>query len=375
MQPTAGPKTRTAYLVPVRSLRVDVVELTERLLADEGADRTLEVCADQLEAAGLTIDRRDELSAIVARRGQDGLALSGHVDVVPAGEEWSRDPFGNEADDDRLYGRGASDMRGPVACMLAAVERTDAPVTVVLTTDEETTMETARELSSEGILEDAPLTVVGEPTGLDVATIGKGVCWIRVVATGDRGHASTPRGEHGRGPSAPERLVEALAKLDPQPIRASHPDLGPATAAISGIESEPTPFNALAGRAEARIDCRFPPPSTPDDVERSVSSKLGLPTEGLEIEMPKKEPAFLGDEELGAKLVELFGEHGIDSELVGVVFASEAGHWQRNGATLICGPGSIDRAHGPDEYVTLDELEAGVQAYAAMLDWSTERWA
>ncbi len=352
---------------------MDVVALTRELLADEDADRALGICADRLEAAGLEVEHREEMGALVAHRGEGGLALSGHLDVVPAGEGWTREPFGGDLEDGCLYGRGASDMRGPVACMIRAVERTEAPVSVVLTTDEETTMDTVRQLVDEDVLSEAPLVVVGEPTGLDVATAGKGVLWVRLTATGAQGHASTPRGEAGRGPSGPERLVEALCELPAEPIRLTHPELGPATAAISGLASDETPFNVLAGRAQARIDCRFPPPGTPEDVEASIRSKLGLPAEGLEVEIAKREPAFVGDDAQAAEMVEVLGQAGLAVSTTSVVFASEAGHWQRVAPTVICGPGSIDRAHGPDEHVTVDELEAGVDAYTRLVEWRGQR--
>lgn len=352
---------------------MDVVELAETLIEDEDADRALDVCAERLEAAGLTVDRRRDLGALVARRGEGGLALSGHVDVVPAGEGWTHRPFGGEVEEGQLYGRGTSDMRGPVACMLTAVDRTEDPVTVTLTTDEETTMDAVRSLVDEGVLSDAPLVVVGEPTELDVATAGKGVLWMRLTATGQRGHASTPRGEGGRGPSGPERLVEVLAKLPTEPIRLTHPELGPATAAVTGLESEQTPFNVLAGEATARIDCRFPPPGTPGDVEASLRNKLGVPAEDLAVEIAKREPAFLGDEDQADAVVEVLSQAGIPSQTTAVVFASEAGHWQRVAPTLICGPGSIDRAHAPDEHVTAEELEQGADAYERLIRWSASK--
>lgn len=349
---------------------MDVVDLTEALVKTEDASRALRLCADRFEAAGLTVEHRSEAGALIARRGEGGLALSGHVDVVPAGEEWTHRPFGGTVEDGRVVGRGTSDMRGPVACMVRAVERTDEPVTVVITSDEETTMDTVRSFVEEGVLSGQDLVVVGEPTGMDVATAGKGLLWARIQATGARGHASTPREGEGRGPSAPERLVETLAKLPAEPVRLEHPELGPATAALTGLQSEETPFNVLAGRAEARVDCRFPPPGMPDDVAGSIRSKLGLPAEGLELEVVKREPAFLGAEDLASPVLERLNAAGIGAEGTVVDFASEAGHWQRSAPTLICGPGSIDRAHAPDEFITVSELEAGMKGYTALVRWA-----
>lgn len=341
--------------------------LAERLVAQPEPEPALSIAEERLEAAGLTIEH-PRGGVLAAHRGEGGLALSGHVDVVPVSEEWSADPFGGSFQDGRLYGRGTSDMRGPVAAMIAALERTQAPASIVLTTDEETQMGQVRALVDDGYLDQAEAIVVGEPTGMDVAVAGNGVLWARVEVTGDRGHASTPRGEAGRGPSAPERLVEVVSDLPSTPLKVEHPRVGGATLAVSGLDSEETPFNVLAGEAKARVDVRFPPPKMPDDVERALRSHLDLPREGVELSFAKREPAFLGDEAIGAQACEALHQAGVEAELVGVGYASEAGHWQRIADTLICGPGSIDRAHKADEYVDADELEAGVEGYASLVE-------
>lgn len=229
-------------------------------------------------------------------------------------------------------------------------------------------MDTVRSWVEEGVFEDASLVVVGEPTHLQVAVASKGLVWVRLTARGARGHASTPRGDGGRGPSGPERLVEALANLPARPVRAMHPRVGEATLAVSGLESDPTPFNVLAGEAQARLDVRFPPPKMPQDVVRSLRSHLDLPVEGLEMGFEKREPAFLGEEATGRWARSVLSDAGVDSELVGVDFVSEAGHWQRLTDTLILGPGSISRAHRPDEYIERGELKEGVGAYSALVE-------
>ncbi len=348
---------------------MDPVEVLVELLREESASVALERCKDWLEEAGLSVEVHEKEEALVARRGEGGVVLSGHVDVVPEGEGWTRDAFGGEVEDGRVYGRGASDMRGPVACMVSAVEATEAPVGVVLTTDEETTMEGVRSLVDREVLGEVPLVVVGEPTGLRVAAASKGVLWFRLRGVGERGHGSTPRGEGGRGASAVERLVEVLGDLPHHPIRLEYPGLGPATAAVTGLRCEQTPFNVLAGEASARVDCRFPPPGVAEDVEASVRSKLGLPREGVSLEVVKREPAFLGSEEVAGAVVGVLEGVGGSSGVRSVMFASEAGHWQRVASTVVCGPGRIERAHAPDEFVTVGELERGVRAYEALVGW------
>lgn len=345
---------------------MDVQALAEALVAAEPPSQALGVAADALASHGFELQQASAPAPnLIARRGAGGVVLSGHVDVVPAGEGWAREPFGGTLEDGVLTARGASDMRGPVACMLAAAAATSEPCTVVLTSDEEVTMDTARHLVATEALRAPPLIVVGEPTELEVASASKGVLWVQIELTGARAHASASMDESG--PSAPERLLDLLDLLDGAPIRLDHPELGPATLRVTGMESEPTPFNALAGWAKARVDCRFPPPASSEDVERSVHSKLGLPVEGVELTVHKREPAFLVDDAVAEDVVAALDGVGVGSRRTVVSFASEAGHFQAIAPTVICGPGSIDRAHKPDEFIRASELEAGERAYAGLI--------
>lgn len=348
---------------------MDVLALAARLT--EAADPTgpLATCWEILDDAGFALEAPLP-GTLVASRGEGGVVLSGHLDVVPAGDGWTTPPFGSAPEKGVLTARGASDMRGPVSAMLVALARSGAPARVVLTTDEETTMEAARALAAGGLVDDAPLVVVGEPTGLAVGTCGKGVAWLALEVAGDRGHASVPR--DARGPSAPERLVATLARLDEGVLPWDHPVLGSATVALSGLGSEETPFNVLAGRAWARLDCRFPHPGTPEEARRRVAEALDLTDVGARLTLEKEEPPFEGAQELGVALAARLTKAGLASKAGGVSFASEAGHWGPRAPTLVCGPGDIGRAHAGDEHVTRDELEAGVRAYETILAWVAE---
>ncbi len=357
-----------AYTGPTACPRVDVTEIAERLLAGPEVGPCLELAGDLCEAAGMAVERLEDHGALVAWRGERGCLLSGHVDVVPVGEGWSVEPFGNTVDQGRLYGRGASDMRGPVAAMLAALEDTRVPAGLVLTSDEETTMATARELAGEArVTGPATAAVVGEPTGLDVATCGKGVAWMQVTVTAPSGHASTPRGTGGRSASAPERLIELMAEVPAEPLEIDHPVLGQPTLAVTGLGSHEGPFNVLAPEAWARIDGRFPAPVMPDEMVRAVQQAMGHP-EDVEITLAKREPPFEGPDHLGDRCVGALDASGLTSEVIGVDYASEAGHWQTCCPTVVCGPGSISRAHKPDEHITREELEAGVRGYTRLLE-------
>lgn len=357
-----------AYTDPAGCRPVDVAEITEHLLAGPETAPCLDLAEELCRDAGLDVDRLEGHDALVAWRGTGGCLLSGHVDVVPVGDGWSHEPFGNTVEDGRLYGRGASDMRGPVAAMLAALAGTQGPAGLVLTSDEETTMATARALVGDPrVTGPAQAVVVGEPTGLEVATCGKGVAWMQVKVTAPSGHASTPRGQGGRPASAPERLVELLAKLPPEPLAVEHPVLGPATVAVTGLGSQEGPFNVLSPEAWARLDARFPVPLLPEEMVRAVQQAMGHP-EDIEISLAKREPPFEGPDDLGQRCVQALEDTGLPSRLIGVDYASEAGHWQAACPTVVCGPGSIQRAHKPDEHITVDELDAGTRAYRSLIE-------
>ncbi len=306
-----------------------------------------------------------------------GVVLSGHTDVVPVvGQPWSSDPFAARTDNGRIYGRGSCDMKGFIACALALAPRFAAlelarPLHLAFTYDEETGCLGAplmlAELGRSGPRPAA--AIIGEPTGMQVVGGHKGCFEYTTEVRGLEGHASTP----ARAVNAVEyavryihRLLALGAELEGRAPTASPFDPPHTTVSVGAIEG------GIARNVVAR-ECRFEWEMRPvvgadaafvhtaldDYVQhtllpemRSRSAEAAITTETI-AEVDGLEP--LPDSPALALACALTG-----ANTSGVVaFGTEAGLYQGAGIpAVLCGPGSIDQAHKPDEYVEIAQLEA-----------------
>lgn len=305
-----------------------------------------------------------------------GIVLSGHSDVVPvADQDWSSDPFDMVERDGRLYGRGACDMKGFIACCIAILPELDVealkrPLHFAFTYDEETGCLGAQALV--GLLRNNPLkpsiAVIGEPTEMRVIEGHKGCCEYTTHFTGLEGHGSAP----DAGVNAVEYAVryvghllevrEALKMRAPQGGRFDPPWT---TLNIGGLHGG-VAHNVIPGKAMVEWEFRPVQPSDYDYVTSEVRAFVGevlLPA--MREVYPKAdvvtetigEVAGLEPMERNAArdlVLALTGENDVDV----VAFATEGGLFQSLGMdVVVCGPGSIVQAHKPDEYVELAQLE------------------
>ena len=318
------------------------------------------------------------LYATIGPQDRGGIVLSGHTDVVPVeGQTWTTDPFTLRVGNGRAYGRGAVDMKAFDALALALIPEFQAaklrtPIHIMLSYDEETTclgvVDAIRRLGHDLPMPKA--AIVGEPTMLEVVDAHKSVVTFTTTVHGFEAHSSKPY----LGASAVMTAAEMIAEL-----------------------------NRIADEMMERGDAsgRFDPPYTTVHVgtiaggtARNILSKScsfhwefrGLPSLDPQ-EIPNRLENFV--QEVALKRLNRFGEFGrIETKLEVAVpglapdpgsfaetftlrlagknqtqtvpFGTEAGHYQAAGIpTVVCGPGSIDQAHQPDEYITLDQLEAG----------------
>lgn len=350
------------------------------------SDSNLELIAyasERLEAAGaeLTTTHDDtgskaNVHATIGPLVDGGVAVSGHTDVVPAdGDGWNSDPFVVTRRDDRLYGRGTADMKGFIACVLAlapafAAARASVPLHVALTFDEEVGFRGAPVLL-DALTRTGPLpraAIVGEPTCLRIIAAHKGCYEYTTTVTGRQGHGSMP----ARAVNAVEygaRYVSRLLELRSE-LAGSAPDDSPfdppATTLSVGTMRGGTARNIVAdtctiewemrpvtGTDAARVrDAREAyERSLTDEMRRTdpdatVSTTAICEVNGLE---PAPDSPAL---QLGRLLLD-------DPDTDVVSFGTEAGLFQQAGIpAIVCGPGSIDVAHQPDEFVSLDQLDA-----------------
>lgn len=304
---------------------------------------------------------RVNLFATIGPSDRRGYMLSGHTDVVPAGEpEWQADPFVLRQKGDRLIGRGACDMKGFVAAVLASVPelvrlKGETPIHIALSYDEEAGCQGVPHLIARlPELCPPPLgCIVGEPTGLSPVLRHKGKASIRLAAGGRSGHSSRP----DLGDNAIHKLVPALTaaiaqagalKAGPQDLLFEPPYSSLQIGTITGGQA----INIIPDFAEARIEARaiagVDPESLLEPVRAAASGDVA-------VELLSSYPALSLDE--ASPLVALAADISGRAPVGAVSFGTEGGLFQAAGiASIICGPGNIDRAHKPEEYLTRDEL-------------------
>lgn len=342
----------------------------------------IEFLADRLTAVGARVDIHHDATGakanLFATLGPDtdgGILLSGHSDVVPvADQDWSTDPFGMVEREGRLYGRGACDMKGFIAATVAmapyyAERIQDRPLHFAFTHDEETgclgAQSLAEVLRAQGIR--PGVAIIGEPTSMRIIEGHKGCYEYSTHFTGLEGHGSGP----DRGVNAVEyavryvsRLLELKEQLKTRAPKESRFD-PPWTTINTGALIGGVAHNVIPGKA--RIDWEMRPVQNGDadfvksdlhdfcvhtllPAMRAVSPDANIVTDVIG-EVDGLIPA--DDNEAKDILMELTGSNGADT----VPFGTEAGIFQSLGmSVVVCGPGSIEQAHKPDEYVSLDQL-------------------
>jgi len=318
------------------------------------------------------------LYATLGPDAEGGVVLSGHTDVVPVdGQPWSSDPFALTERDGRLYGRGTCDMKGFLALALAAAPlfaggRLKRPVHLAFSYDEEVGCLGAPDMIRQ-LVERLPAptaVVVGEPTGMEAVSGHKGISTWRVTVTGREAHSSLPHLGVSANMAA-IRLMGGLIDLSERLARNADPasPFTPKGATLTiGQINGGTAVNILARECVFAFDLRTPPSMDPDKVlapflasakQMDAELKALAPEAGVSVERRSKTPAFAPVRDGAAERLarSLAGDNGPGRV---VSYAAEAGQFQEAGfSTVICGPGSIDQAHQPDEYVEIAQIERG----------------
>lgn len=317
------------------------------------------------------------LFATVGPQDRGGVVLSGHTDVVPVtGQPWSRDPFTLHVENGRAYGRGAVDMKAFVALGLALVPdflaaELKTPIHLFLSYDEELTcLGVVDGIAAMGKTLPRPRAViVGEPTSLDIADAHKGVRTFHTSITGFAAHSSKPHlgasAVHAGALLAAELdMMQEEAKLDPDKSGRFDP---PYDTIHVGSFQGGIARNILADRAELLWEVRTLPGSDPEagparfaTLAENVLARMRTtaPSSSIETVMTSDVPGLAPDP--GSEAERLAMRLSGRNHTIAVAYATEAGHFQRAGLpTVVCGPGSIDQAHQPDEYITLEQLGAG----------------
>ncbi|MHC5655837.1 acetylornithine deacetylase [Stappia sp. ICDLI1TA098] len=359
------------------SSNLDLIAFVEDYLAGHGiASRRV------LDETG----QKASLHAVVGPAVDGGTVLSAHTDVVPVeGQAWSRDPFALWEDGGRLYGRGACDMKGFAAVALAAVPDMVAaglkrPVHIALSYDEEVGCLGAPPMI-DAMLADGPrpeMVVVGEPSMMQVITAHKGTALIKVTATGHSVHSS----QWDRGVSAVAAAARVITWLDDQ-TRANQAAADPAldmdppfTTLHCGLVEGGTAANIVSRSCSFMTDIRTVPGENlemwlerlDDFLARDIvpAMKAVHPDAGIAVERLADVPPLSQESDGPAERLvrRLTGDNGVHM----VVYGTEAGQFQARGlSTVVCGPGSIDQAHQPDEFIDIAQLAAGEDFVARLI--------
>jgi acetylornithine deacetylase len=319
-----------------------------------------------------------------------GVVLSGHTDVVPVdGQPWTSDPFVLlERDDGRIYGRGTCDMKGFLALALAAVPelaKAQRPVHLAFSYDEEIGCLGAPSMI-EVIRAELPrpaLVVVGEPTNMEAVNGHKGIATFKVTVNGREAHSSqTQQGVSAIMEAIP--LMASLRALGEQLERDADPasPFTPKGATLTiGVVHGGTAGNILARECEFQFDLRCPPGLDPQKLlapffaqanALDAALKRRAPEAGVRVEARSSTPPLSPEPDGVAEAFarRLAGDNG---PARAVAFAAEAGQFQQAGfSTVICGPGSIEQAHQPDEYVERSQMERGAGFMRRLIDWALE---
>jgi acetylornithine deacetylase len=340
--------------------------------------------ADYCRAHGATVEvipgpegDRCNLFATVGPRDKAGYILSGHMDVVPAGEaEWSSDPFSLRSEGDRRYGRGTTDMKGFLACALAALPKLVAsnlsrPIHLALSYDEEAGCRGVPHLiAALPHLCQKPLAaIIGEPSRMQAVRAHKGKAAVRLEVIGRSGHSSQPH----LGLNAVQAMAGVITKavaygelLAEGPF--DHNFEPPYSSLQVGVIAGGQAVNIIPDRCTADIELRAVSGTSPLSLLETVKAELeALQAQDFRTiwhELSAYPALSLAeDSPLAGLLAELTGK----VTLAAVSYGTEAGLYQQAGIeAIICGPGDINRAHRPDEYIALGELHACQQMMEAL---------
>ena len=308
--------------------------------------------------------------------GPGGMVLAGHTDTVPFDDElWSQDPFKVAEKDGKLFGLGITDMKGFFPIAMEAIKELSAadfkePLIILATADEETSMEGAKTIAEMGRPK-ARTALIGEPTGLKPVRTHKGILMDAIKLVGQSGHSSDP----GLGRNAMEGMYAVITELMQYRGEIKEQYQNPLfeipypTLNLGSIHGGDNP-NRICGHCELQFDVRLMPGMNLDTVRNDIEQRVKKVAEplGLEFELVRKftgVPAFFADEnsELLKAAEQLTGHTGIS-----VAFGTEGPYLQQLGMdTIIMGPGNIDQAHQPDEYMSLDMIEPAVKVIKQLI--------
>lgn len=361
-------RTLVGFDTTSRESNLQLIEFVRDYLAGFGVPCELIYNAERSKA---------NLFATIGPAGQSGIVLSGHTDVVPVdGQPWTVAPFELSEHDGKLFGRGTADMKGYIACVLALVPALVAaelrmPVHIALSYDEEVGCLGVRSLLAE--LEQRPvkplLCIIGEPTELKPVLGHKGKLAMRCDVHGHPCHSAyAPLGVNAIEYAA--ELIGELGRIGQQLKAPEHHDARfepPYSTVQTGVISGGKALNIVPADCRFDFEIRALPSQDPTLVaqqlqayaEQQVLPRMRAVSEHSAIRFSELSayPGLATDAQ--SRAAELIAAFCGSREYGTVAFGTEGGLFDAAGIpTVVCGPGSMDQGHKPDEFVSRAQLDA-----------------
>ena len=353
------------------------IDMSNKPVIDHLAEQ-FEFLGFECEIIPVPSNKTDKFNLIATLgAGPGGLVLAGHTDTVPLDEElWSTDPFKVTERNGKLFGLGVTDMKGFFPIIMEAVKPLlnrsfKEPLIVLATADEETSMQGARSIAQLGRPK-ARAAIIGEPTGLQPVKAHKGIMMDSIRLLGKSGHSSDP----SLGNNALEAMHVVISDLmiyreelkqryNSDLFSIPHPTLN-----LGVIHGGDNP-NRICGRCELEFDIRLMPGMHIETLRAEIRNRITTLMDPLGIQFELAAlfsgvPAFSTDENsaLLKTAEKLTGHAGIS-----VGFGTEGPFLQKLGMdTIIMGPGNIDQAHQPDEYMSINMIEPCIDVLQKMIN-------
>lgn len=335
--------------------------------------------------AKVFLSPKERYNLIAERRwgkGGQRLIFNGHLDVVPAGDpsQWKYPPFGGRHSRGRIYGRGASDMKGGIASFLHAISMLDrshispyrGSLSLHLVSDEESHGHQGMGFLATQKIIRADAAIVGEPTNLDLVIAQKGALWIKISTFGKSAHGSRP----SQGINAIEKMMIVIDRLNSIPLSKEHPLLGKPTINIGKIRGG-TKINMVPDRCEIEVDRRLLPNENKQEILKEIRETIEAvrsqdPHLKCRIEeIDYAEPSEINPDEEIARIGLDAGQEvlGKIPRVRGFSGFTDARFYinQFHIPTLILGPGRTDQSHTTDEFVEVDALVQAARMYAEVM--------
>ena len=383
------------------AIEAQAVSLTKELIAIPSENPTGDefAMADRMEAffrgIGLeakrerVAERRENVTAEITGSGSGpALVFLNHMDTVPAGEGWSRDPFLATEEDGKIWGRGSCDMKGGIAASLTAMEnlkvrieggaKVRRTVRCCMVVDEESGRMTGTEAAiASGHIHADDIVISCEPTELALVTAQKGAMWFELVFSGKSAHAAAPH----MGADAIHAASHAVVALQEAVAQIPYEDplLGRCTIVTSIIEGGHK-TNVVSEKCAMQIDSRFVPPLRTADIQEIIHEKAARACDrvsGVEFSLratiADRPPVTADIDSAGARLIfETLEETlGAEPKPAGVSYYSDAGMAAAQTGSRNCfllGPGNIEQAHTPDEFIEVDSLKKAARVYGRLVE-------